>query len=223
MHVMNIVNQINEAYGSDQPFSHYYYDKFFDEDLYKLLIENLPNPCLYEPLMHRDAIVGEYDSTRYRFILNLDTLKDCHSVWTEIYNNLASKEYRQSVFTKLQTDLLKRFGTLDIKCEATVVLYKDFAGYKISPHPDHRTKVVTTQYYLPIDTSLEETGTCLYEKNGNEFTIHRKMKFLPRYGYGFAVSKNSWHGVEPVGDIKQERNSLLVIFYEKENNQKKKK
>jgi len=217
-----IINQVYDSVEVDHPFSYFYGCNFFTELFYNDLVNNIPSTDLYEPLNHPDAIT-DYGSTRYRLILNKESLVNIHEVWATIYDIFHSKEYRDCVFNKLSVDILKRFGSLKVNCEPTVVLYKDFSGYKISPHPDHRTKVVTTQYYLPRDNSLENTGTCFYIKDEDNFLLHKKMKFLPRHGYGFAVSKNSWHGVEPVGEIGRERDSLLVIFYQPDEKEKTKK
>lgn len=212
-----LTEQVNEAYVLDAPFSYYWYDNFFTDELYRLLVNNLPDKNLFEEFYHADAVT-DYGSTRHRFIFTdesiakLDITKQC--LWWNIFDELRSPSFKAVLFNKLKKDLLERFGTLDIKCEPTVLIYKDFSGYKISPHPDHHSKVATVQFYLPQDNSMEDMGTSLYNKTKDGFTIHHKMKFAPRHGYGFAVSKKSWHGVEKIETKDIERNSLMVIYYQ---------
>ena len=43
------------------------------------------------------------------------------------------------------------------------VLYADFDGYAIKPHPDTRRKVVTMLIYMPEDESQRELGTTVYK------------------------------------------------------------
>ena len=209
---MDIHEKVTASTAYDIPFSYFYGSDFFTAEEYDNLINNIPDNALYEDLRHADAI---YDggSTRRRLMLDGRTLPKVHRIWREVVEAFTSNDYRNAVFNKLQKDLLARFGTLDIKCKPTVILYRDVSGYKILPHPDHRTKVVTTQYYLPLDESTEDLGTELYIKSGEEFKIHQKMKFLPRHGYGFAVSNDSWHGVSQINRPGIIRNSILVIYY----------
>ena len=43
------------------------------------------------------------------------------------------------------------------------VLYADFDGYAIKPHPDTRRKVLTIMIYMPEDESQRELGTTVYK------------------------------------------------------------
>jgi hypothetical protein len=205
-----LINQIKEANLNNSPFSHYEYGEFFTDEIYSKLIQNLPSEDLYESFYHMDAMIDKYTSARYRFILNSENLVKAHPIWIEINTVLSSPEIQTVIFDKLKTDLLERFGTLDIECHPTVLLYKDKEGYKILPHTD-KNKVATIQFSLPPDNSLENTGTSFYNsKNGD---IHSKTKFLPRHGYGFAVSHKSWHGVEQITQ-NIVRDSLFLIDYQ---------
>lgn len=208
----NICDKVASAFSSDLPFSHFYGDDFFSDEAYGAMLDNLPGDELYEDLKHADAYDGA-NSTRRRLVLTEDSLKGISPIWKYLHQTLTSDGYRNAVFSKLKTDILNRFGTLKVKCSPTVTLYRDVSGYKIRPHQDHRTKVVTTQYYLPPDSSIEDLGTELYFKNGDDFDIYHKMKFLPKHGYGFAVSDKSWHGVSQITRPGIIRNSILVIYY----------
>jgi hypothetical protein len=78
---------------------------------------------------------------------------------------------------------------------AVARLLRDFAGYRISPHPDSSKKACTVQFYLPSDDSQSDLGTSFYSRNADgSFVEEHKLPFLPNTGYGFKVSDNSWHG-----------------------------
>jgi hypothetical protein len=204
-----IIDQIANANGSDKPFSYFWGTSFWSEELYSDLVSSLPPIEQYESFYHRDA-VNDYGSTRYRLILDKSGLgrieQGKRGIWWDLVETLKSKSFQEVVYHKLGV-------SRSVPSRIEVLLYRDISGYKISPHTDKR-KIITTQFYLPKDDSIEEVGTELYLKSGKEeFTIYKKMKFLPRYGYGFAVSDRSWHGVSTISKAGVVRDSLMAIFY----------
>jgi hypothetical protein len=209
-----IIKQIIEAKFNDKPFCHYWSEDFFTDELHDKLVSNLPGTSKYECFYHPDCRINTYESTRYRLILNNTKLV----FWQNICDVLKSKEFKSAVFSKLSKDIYERFNTLDVVCEPSIVLYRDFCGYKIRPHPDNNRKVATCQFYIARNNLNNNLGTHLYERNSDKtFRTFRQMLFQPRSGYGFAVSKRSWHGVPRIDTDNIIRDSLMVIYYQPED------
>jgi hypothetical protein len=209
-----------------EPYDHFYMGSVFSATNYQKLLFSLPKKDLYEQFLHPDAKVSEYESTRLRFPLvkeNLDKLED-KEFWTELTEACCSRELQAAVFKKLKGDLETRFKMpIDkIPASPSVFLFKDITGYKISPHPDSPKKAVTFQLYLPENWDNEDVGTIVYTKEKQGFNKFKQFKFHPNTGYGFAVSRKSWHGVEPVGKPGLERNTLMIIYYLDNPNDSKK-
>src|SRR5260370_20110051 len=75
------------------------------------------------------------------------------------------------------------------------VLYADFEGYAIKPHPDTRRKVVTMMLYMPDDESQRELGTTVYKVSPMGvfawktygLVKDKTFPFLPNSGAAFVV------------------------------------
>jgi hypothetical protein len=213
-----LVEQMSTARVYTDPFNFYTHDKFFSDEIYQNIINNMPAQELYAPLYHLDS-TDDYGSKRYEFVFTKENISkltiEQKEIWCPLVEELSSKEFRDVAFERLKYDLIARHGSLNIQSKSKVLLYRDFSGYKITPHTDKHTKIATIQFYLPHDNSYENYGTCMYKKIGSRQyeTVH-KMKFLPRHGYGFAVTEEkSWHGVEEIKEPNVVRNSLMVIYF----------
>ena len=102
----------------------------------------------------------------------------------------------------------------DLRLHPAGMLLRDLGGYKISIHCDSFRKAITTQYYLPRDTSQLHLGTTFHEKkHDGAFVEVKTLEFAPNSGYGFPVVANSWHSVRPMKNEDGERDSLMLIYY----------
>lgn len=215
------------------PYSHFYLEKAFPDDVFNRMLELLPEPSAYiadNPRIHtrEDGLV-----TRNMLSLTapgaLARLPDAQrSFWTEIADALTAPRLRQIVFAKLSKDLSRRFRLpaerLDsVPAYPKPALVKDLGGYEIAPHRDTRSKIVTMQFYLPADLSKAHLGTTVYRQRlfrlknivslRNRFETVKQFSFAPNSGYAFAVGPKSWHGREKVPMASGERNSLMLIYY----------
>ena len=109
------------------------------------------------------------------------------------------------------------------------VLYADFDGYNIKPHPDTRRKVLTMLIYCPEDESQRELGTTVYKVSPMGVFAWKsyglvKVKtadFLPNTGFAFVVIHpahsllhTSWHGRETIAlNNAKPRMTILNTFY----------
>ena len=210
-----LINEINTCFGSDKPFSHFRGEKFWTPEVYKEMLRLLPDESLYKDLLHKEAIYDQ-GSTRKSFTVDKEGLRllddERRAFWEPFAYMLRSQAVQDAIFGRLKKDIVAKWGTISPPCKPTVIFYRDIAGYRISPHTDKR-KVVTTQFYLPEDDSISDVGTELYTKIVNGVEVYHKMEFRPFYGYGFAVSDKSWHGVSEITTKGVVRNSLMLIYY----------
>ncbi len=111
------------------------------------------------------------------------------------------------------------------------VLYADFDGYAIKPHPDTRRKVLTVLIYMPEDESQRELGTSVYKISPMGvfawktygLVKEKTAAFLPNTGFAFVVIHpahsllhTSWHGRETISlDNAKPRMTLLNTWYAK--------
>ena len=194
----------------------------FSAELYQQLLAHLPDDDVYMDLQHPDAMLPNRRSARLVFPLTEARIREKltgekREFWLEIIDILRDDRLRDIFKGALEPELKKRFGSIplsDIPALPVPMLMRDHAFYKISIHPDINTKVMTTQYYLPSDSSQRHLGTSIYRRTlMKKFELVRKLEFTPGEAYAFAVSTYSWHAVDPISETDGPRNSLMLIYF----------
>jgi hypothetical protein len=218
----------------NEPFTHCYFEQVFPEAMYPDLLAALPDTEQYG-LSRTKSDDGYY--TRRNFQLDAESLarldEPGRSLWAGASAALCSSEYQQALFDKLSVGLARRFGIDEsrvgqLKVYPRPALYRDLPGYEITPHPDTRKKIVTTQLFLPSDDSRPHLGTCLYRSRleslrgllswGGRFERFKQFPFHANSGYAFVVTNSplrpkSWHGCEKTPADGRVRDTLLHIYY----------
>jgi hypothetical protein len=204
----------------DEPYLLYTFSPF-TKQLYNTMLSNLPRNEDYRPWEHPDAIRSDGTSARLLFPLKPDRIRRCFSgesreFWLDLAHILRDVELADLFKQVLEPDLKKRFGTRlsEIKAFPALLLSRDYPSFHLRIHKDHPTKLITTQYYLPADSSQKHLGTNIYRRRRDDgFEMVRKINFVPRKSYCFAVSSNSWHSVDPMNPGEPPRNSMMLIYY----------
>jgi hypothetical protein len=231
-HVMDV---ISSAAPQENPFPHFVVDGFFPGPIYRELIEHLPDPVLYEEFGYDGVRGKERGKSRTRFRLEDEYLGRLPVRSREILHAVrtvfANAEFKEAVFEKLTAGLCRRFG-----CHPSDVrglpgfplpeLFRETTGYRIKPHPDTKTKVVTMQVCLARDESQADLGTEFYRLSFSPqallrepfgFEVAKRMPFLPNSAYAFVVlntlSLRSWHGRSTLAESAGVRDSLLNFWY----------
>ena len=222
----HLLNALEHSQVDSAPFFHFTFRDCFPTQVYQQIHRHFPDSSQYEDLRHRDAMKSDGSSSRLHLILkppSLDKLApDVKEFWSLIYEALSSEELRQAFFAKHEPALRNRFGEdwRDIEVEPRVSLIQDLDGYQIQVHRDITKKVITTQFYLPLDQSQEHLGTSFYRRKNHsgkeKYQLDRRMKFLPNSGYSFTVSDKSYHGVDRLEEQDAPRHSLMLVYYLKE-------
>jgi hypothetical protein len=218
----NFQKSLNQSCRFSEPYLHYQF-RPFSHELYAEILRQLPDNSAYTELRHGDAIRPDGTSARLVLPFRNDMMKGLTSDQKEFWNHLksvmCSVEIKEMFLERLEPELFKRFNCPlnEVPAIPKLMLMRDLAQYKINIHHDIEWKTITTQYYLPEDESQRNLGTGIYKRyDDGKFVETHKMDFSPGNAYAFAVSKTSWHGVRPVGEIAKPRNSLMLIYFGRE-------
>ncbi len=232
----HLLDRLDRTSACDEPYSHFYLERVFPEDVYAEMMAAMPAPHDYRPLSLKKHQNAAGVSTRDVLPLSTEGLAQLpahqREIWKGVAAALTAPELKVAVFRKLATDLARRFNCRPEEVERIVSytkpsLFRDLEGYEIAPHPDGRAKIVTMQLYIPADRSQLNLGTAVYRRRftslqglyswHGRFEKVKQFVFQPNSGYAFAVSnslgKKSWHGREQIPPGSGVRNSILNIFF----------
>ena len=204
--------------GFTEPFRVHYFKPFTD-DLYQAILDHLPDDRFYGYLMHRELVQSDGTSSRLGLPLTderIEALPGPQKIfWRELTHALKGPEVRDVFRKHLAPQLMARFNAPvdQIPFHSAPLLFRDLAGYKLSPHPDSPRKVCTIQAYLPSDDSNIQLGTSVYRQlEDGSLELSRTLEYRPNTAYCFTVTNNSWHG-NPFWDFSKPRNSLMLTYY----------
>ncbi len=215
----------------DKPYPHLTFDKFFPDDIYQRLIGHWPDIDKYVDLNGA--------RTRKQFTLH-DRKADAGdaertALWRAVSDAVSAPEIEAAMRERLRRGLeIRAKGSGEewpVPMYPQPVLYADFEGYAIKPHPDTRRKVLTMMIYMPDDESQRELGTTVYKISPMGvfawktygLVKDKTFPFLPNSGAAFVVihpAHNllhaSWHGRETIS-LKSDkpRMTLLNTYYAK--------
>ncbi|HEV2624797.1 MAG TPA: hypothetical protein VGV62_06725 [Xanthobacteraceae bacterium] len=217
-----IVTSIDSAAPSQTPFTHLVLDRVFPDDIYALMLANMPELADYRPMHGRSKGHDLSDGTHTRVKIDLFPEYIRHlppqkrAVWDLVGRALCSRPVKQAFIRRLAAPLERRFGARYAKVGMypIPILTRDIPGYLITPHTDTRWKGITVQLYLPRDHANTHIGTIFHERLSDGSLPKRKqMSFAPNSGYAFAVGTDTWHSADPVGPEVHTRDSILLTYF----------
>jgi hypothetical protein len=240
--VDSVVRAVEQSPLENSPFHHFRMINIFPPDVYQRMITNLPVREAYHDLRHKDADLPDGTSTRKMFEFFEEQFvklpQEQLGIWAGIRDALYDDRVRRAIFFKLRVPIESRLGcenkTLalrgnsweDVEAYPRPALYRDEAGYKITPHPDSPLKIATVQFYLPTNDSQRNLGTFLYRPRGwleriaapwaGKFKTVKQFDFLPNSGYAFGVTTDSFHGRPPISGKAGLRHSILLFYLREE-------
>jgi hypothetical protein len=218
-----VATAVDAATGSDAPFTHLVFDWVFPDDIYALMLANMPEASDYRPMHGRSKGHDLTDGTHTRVKIDLFPEYIRHlppqkrAVWDVVGRALCSARVKDAFVRRLAPALARRFGSgyAKVGLYPIPVLTRDIPGYLITPHTDTRWKGITVQLYLPRDRSNTNIGTIFHEKlaEGGCGAKAKRMSFAPNSGYAFAVGTDTWHSADPVGPEVRSRDSILLTYF----------
>ena len=219
---------------TEQPFPHLSFQNFFPDDLYRRLVAGWPD------LDRHVALNGARTRKQYTLWDRRVEAGDPErtALWRAVGDAISSQAIQDAFRDKLEAGLrIRARGSGEswpLPMHPQPVLYADFEGYAIKPHPDTRRKVLTVLIYMPGDDSRPELGTSVY-KVSPMGVFHWKSfglvkvktsPYLPNTGFAFVVIHpahsllhTSWHGRDTIAlDNARPRYTLLNTYYAKPPN-----
>jgi hypothetical protein len=217
-----VAASIDAAGSFDAPFTHLVLDRVFPEEVYALMLANMPEANDYRPMHGRSKGHDLADGTHTRVKIDLFPEYIRHlppqkrAVWDIVGRALCSRPVKEAFVRRLAPALERRFGGhyATTGMYPIPILTRDIPGYLITPHTDTRWKGITVQLYLPRDASTTHIGTIFHEKlPDGSLPKTKQMKFAPNTGYAFAVGTDTWHSADAVGSEVRTRDSILLTYF----------
>jgi len=217
-----IVTSIDSAAPSDMPFTHLVLDRVFPDDIYALMLANMPEVLDYRPMHGRSKGHDLSDGTHTRVKIDLFPEYIRHlppqkrAVWDLVGRALCCRAVKQAFIRRLAAPLERRFGAryAKIGMYPIPILTRDIPGYMITPHTDTRWKGITVQLYLPADDANTDIGTIFHERlPDGSMPKKAQMRFAPNTGYAFAVGSDTWHSADAVHNRVKSRDSILLTYF----------
>jgi len=215
----------------EKPYPHLIFENFFADDLYRRLISHWPDIDRYVDL--NGARTRKQYTLWDRRVEAGDPERT--ELWRTVSDAVSAPEIEAALRERLMSGLRIRQKASGepwpVPMYPQPVLYADFDGYAIKPHPDTRRKVLTVLIYMPEDDSHPELGTTIY-KVSPMGVFHWKSyglvkvktaAFVPNTGFAFVVIHpahsllhTSWHGRETISiDNSKPRMTILNTYYAK--------
>ena len=141
-----IAASVDAAPSFDAPFTHLVLDRVFPEDVYALMLTNMPESSDYRPMHGRSKGHDLADGTHTRVKIDLFPEYIRHlppqqrAVWDVVGRALCSRPVRDAFVRRLAPALERRFGARYAKTGMypIPILTRDIPGYLITPHTDTR-------------------------------------------------------------------------------------
>ena len=216
------VRAVQAAREYPEPFRHLQLSDVFPPELYARMVAAMPVASDYRQMSGRTKYTRTADGggTRTKIDLFPEYVRhlpgEKKGVWDLVGRALCSTELREAFRERLAPGLEERFGARyrSLGMYPIPVLTRDVPGYRIGIHPDTRSKVMTIQFYLPADRSIEHVGTVFHKRSGERgFERSLQMPFAPNSGYAFAVGARTYHSVDTVGPEVRTRDSILLTYF----------
>lgn len=215
----------------DKPYPHLVFENFFPGDVYRRLIGHWPDIDRYVDL--NGARTRKQYTLWDRRVEAGDPERT--DLWRTVSDALSAEPLQDALRKRLHKGLeMRAKGSGEgwpVPMYPQPVLYADFDGYVIKPHPDTRRKVLTMMIYMPEDESQRELGTTVYRISPMGVFAWKtyglvKAKttaFLPNTGFAFVVIHpahnlfhSSWHGRDTISiDNAKPRMTILNTYYAK--------
>ena len=204
------IEKIRSARIIKSPFPHVFIENIYAQRVYSCMLKSMPQEgsegngtsLLQTQKKPRFAIKLRAGNDQILVSSRTKGLPDW-KFWVSYTKILGGSQVAQAWVKIFYSTLKLRGIPLSTKVGYSLDLNRDLAGYYIAPHTDSVNKLVTTLYYLPLDTNNSAVGTTMYKSldtrpgaSTTKFKAMKQARFLPNSVLAFAPCKSSWHGVE---------------------------
>lgn len=228
-----IAGRIAATPTQPEPYPHIFVENVFPDDVYDAMRDAMPSLVEFRPLWHFGTVAKDMYSNRHCFPLEPDWIErnlgvQRASVWSRIREAIDGPAVRMAFADHFMPQINERFDgdppLGDGQTKLRLRLMSDRASYKIGPHTDAISRIVTALFYLPEDDAYADMlGTRVYVpkdsakdyKHGvhnsfDEFDEVGHVQFAPNTMVGFVNVDNAFHGVPPMDVPDDYRRELLL-------------
>ena len=228
----HLIYKIANAQIRTYPFAHIYVSDVFPAGFYQELRDNLPAQDEYAVLADTGRVGTGYSRARLSlFPTDLDKTNLApaqRDFWRRMFATLGDGEFSAAVFKLFRPYIEGRFrasGNADVrglKVWHETFLMRDMETYRLGPHTDNVTKLVSMLFYLAADDGAPELGTALYVPKDRSFTQeggpHLEFEdfdhvytvpYAPNVVASFPKTAACFHGVQPVTGPNRQRDILF--------------
>ncbi|SUS06008.1 conserved hypothetical protein [uncultured Defluviicoccus sp.] len=217
MIVERLVGQIAAAPVDPAPSDNIYIEQAFSDEVYHEILARMPPDDAMDFLPHRDIVRDDRTSTRRFLTLSHETIErlppNDRIFWRTMHAAFTDVRLTAAIMQKFGSTLRVRFGETLPALSPEPMMYRDYPGYFISPHPDALSKIATLQFYLPPDSSQAHLGTTFHRREGGTFVDLKTNRFLPNTAYAFVRTEESWHSVKQLGREESIRNTIALTYF----------
>ena len=222
--------KIGNTEVSTFPFPHIYINNVFPNSLYLAMQENMPLTEDMSAIHEKRPVAPHLYKERLAFAFDDEALNSLNEqkkkFWTIFKNSMLSGNLKNFILSKFYSIINQRFPDIsNIDFYDDLLLVHDYTNFKLRPHTDLPTKVISLLFYLPKDQTQENLGTSIYFPKDHSFTCEGgphydrtnfdkiiTMPFVPNSLFCFVKTNNSFHGVEKI-EADEKRCLLLYDIY----------
>jgi len=222
-----LIYRVANAPVNFYPYPHILVYDIFPANFYSDLRRHLPPASAYKSLKTMGRVGSGYPDERVVLPLTppeVSALDEPYrSFWNQTAGWLLGGSFGHMLLRKFAPMLSQRFKDLaKMEFDHEALVIQDRTNYRLGPHTDKPSKVLSLLFYLPADDSKPHLGTSMYLPSDPSFTcdgnnhhgfegFHRllTMPYVPNTLFAFMKTPNAFHGVEPVTEPNVERALLL--------------
>ena len=206
-----------------KPFNYIHIEKLFDDKTVEKLIKNFPEDKYFK----KKGDITKYETKR-KFLVLYDLYENYFfksKFWNKFIKQNLYYDYKNALLEKFSPFARKPFpkelNFLNIRIELSI----DEIGYKLDPHTDEPSRLITSLIYLnEKKSSQKKIGFNILKNKKNlsnysgkhlEEKHFRKINSIP-FGRGnmlaFLRSNNSYHSVSK-NNIYERKSIQIAIYY----------
>jgi len=235
---LNITTRnIEQKIVTNDPFSHFYINNVFPEELFESIHDNWPEINLFE---NGKQLGINIEAERFYFKLSKENIKNLSGekrfFWEKIEKWLTCDELVIALLNKYKKDIdflqknnIEDYYRNNLKTKVTfnTSLVMDMGGYELKPHADDPRVILNLLFYLPYDELGKELGTSIYTSKDRDlskkyenqevarfprewFNLVKTFPYQPNSLFSFVRSNESFHGVESSENKSYTRRLMLL-------------
>ncbi|WP_437188075.1 hypothetical protein SH668x_001504 [Planctomicrobium sp. SH668] len=182
---------------SEDPFLHWMIDQPFNEQIVKeVAFTDVPK------------IVRQYDGTRAGDMGGGEVKTRCYIDQQNVNSFPGIAGLIDELMSRETIDLVGEMLRRPIDGYLRVEVISDREGFWLAPHKDIKEKLMSMLLYVNPYNESENLGTDFYDM---DLKLVKTMPYRNNFGYMFAPSHDTWHGLEKKA-IRQERRSMLINY-----------